>query len=286
MVFTAVSFTFIDKMGDLINPLFSLFFMALCATIWFNLVNYKNLTSLYKKCTQHKLSYLLVAFTIGINWLCSIFAPNKSDPFVYLAAGFMTIAICGFVSNPKKSRFHFYIEWICAVLLVACMISMHYSYTMHHNKSTDIGLVLGIISGISGYYYIVLSNKFSKSANFSSSQILALRFWPLIIILGIFIFSRHLASSLTWDSVFILLFMSFLSLIIPVFFLQQAITKFSASKLSVTLCITPVLTFFIYSISIKKLNIVNLGISLLITLVLILSKLVLNYLKYRYNKKA
>src|SRR3990167_11237112 len=107
MVLTALSFTFIDKLGDYVNPIFSLFCMTICATIWFNLINYKNLKNMYVKCINHKTLYLLLAITIGINWMCAIFAPNKSDPFVYIAACFMSSAICGLVLNKNSQHKHF-----------------------------------------------------------------------------------------------------------------------------------------------------------------------------------
>ncbi|MCE3269524.1 MAG: hypothetical protein K0R49_1778, partial [Burkholderiales bacterium] len=264
-----MSFTFIDKLGNFVNPIISLFFMSIIATIWFNLINYKNLKSIYTNFLRNKRIFLMLSSMVGLNWLCSIFAPHKSDPFIYLSATFIVMAICGLVFKPKKSKIHFYIEWISIILLISCMLLLRYNYAIHHTKDIDIGLILGTSAGITSYYYAVFSEKYSRLNSFSSSQILALRFWPLIIVLGCHIFIRHIPISFTWNMFSVLLLMSFLTLIIPVFFLQQAIIRMKTNNLSFMLAMTPVITFIIYTVSIWKLNWTNFVICLLITLTLI-----------------
>ncbi|MCC2625707.1 MAG: hypothetical protein K0R14_1580 [Burkholderiales bacterium] len=282
MVLTAISFTFIDKLGNVVNPLISLFFMSIYATIWFNAVNYKHLKQIYLKCcSQNRLLYIIVAINVGINWLCSIFAPHKSDPFIYLSVTFVTMAICGLVATQKETKTQFFIEWGCIMLLASSVVLLRYGYEIHYNKNTDTGLILGCISGVTTYYYAVFSNKYSKENNFSSSQMLALRFWPLIIGLGCFILFRHITFTFTWHITFILLIISFLALIIPVYFLQKAIITIKTNSLSVILAITPVITFFIYSISIKKLNLTNLVVCLVITTTLCISRIIPIILSHR-----
>lgn len=104
VVLTAISFVFIDDLGDYINPFISLLCMAIIATVWFNLVNLKCLTNIYRLCIKNYKIYLMVTLLISINWLASITAPHYSDPFIYLSVYFMVLAICGFIARYFETK--------------------------------------------------------------------------------------------------------------------------------------------------------------------------------------
>lgn len=271
MILIAISVTIIDHVGGTINPIISLLFMSSCATICFNLISYNKLKETYGAVLKYKLICAYITLTIGINWLCTIFAPYESDPFIYTASSAITLAICAVISQFSIRRS--FIDIVILISLCSCILIMRYSYVIRHDKSIDIGIVLGIICGISAYFYASYSTKLCQLAKLSSSQILSLRFWPLIIALSIFTLLHHIRFSGILHNIDILCFMAIITLILPIFFLQQSFKKLGVIKSSRILCVSPTITFIIYSVHVREINRINLGICLLILLTLLLPKI-------------
>lgn len=269
-IVTAISFVFIDKIDSYINPLISLMFMALGATLWFNLINIKSLMRLYSVCYKDY-NYILLTIVIAINWLASIYAPHYSDPFVYLAIYFIVLAICGFIANYLQARYKN--DLISCGFLLLALICIVLFYDIAGNRQLNIGLVLGIIGGLSAYVYAKLSAKICKKNSLSSSQLLAVRFIPLCIILLILIHLNHIEVKLTFLNLIALTLMTIISLIIPVYFYQQAINKLGAGKSSIIVAFTPIITFILFTISEKQVSLINFIISIIVLAALLVSKI-------------
>jgi drug/metabolite transporter (DMT)-like permease len=273
VVLTALSIVFIDKLGIVLDPMVSLFYMALFATLFFNLISFKTIKSVYIRCYQQKALYLLVAITVGINWLCSISAPTMSDPFIYIAAYFITLSMSGFVAELiKKNQHHYTKNIIGLIVFTLCLVLLYRHYSVLAGRSVAVGIVYGIVSGVSAYFYALFSNKLCISACLSSAQILAVRFWPLLaVFMALDLYKGNLLVGL--PDILILIGMSFLCLIIPIFFLQQAIKNIGVTNYAIAASATPVCTFLLYSSYIQQFNAINFLISTLITLVLVTLKL-------------
>jgi len=271
VVLTAISFVFIDKIGDHINPLFSLFVMSLIASIWFNIINVETIKHTYKACFNNKSLYFSMTFFIGINWLCSIYAPNRADPFVYLATVSAIRAMCGFIKLfiDHKSKH----SLLSVLLLAISLLILYKHYQMLGTKNIDIGIGLGILSGISGYYYLTTSYRLSIQNNLSSTQLLAIRFWPLVLSLGLFIIYQY-SFSLGFNNFIILVFMAFITLIVPIYFYQQAIGKLGVISTILTVSFVPPCAFIIYVLYNHHFKPINFVVCLIITLALIIPNLI------------
>lgn len=273
VLFTAVSFTFIDKLDDHINPYISLLCLTIFATIFFNAINYKNLKTMYMGCLNNKSLYLGITLCIGVNWLCSIFAPNQSDPFIYLALSFITMAICGFVFIKKNNKQDYYVHYGCILVFIIMIIFIHRYYEIGKNRSLNFGIIIGIISGLSGYLYGYISNSFAKKASLNATQVLGVRFWLLIIMLIIVVLSQHLNLNVIKENLGVLFLMSLLSMIVPNYFNQSSLIKLGVTRRAIFVVITPGITFLIYSISAMRFDKINFIIALITTLVMIFSKI-------------
>lgn len=303
-VFTAISFTFLDKLDDFINPLVSLLFMSVLASICFAGINVKKLKSMVLACVTNKLLYLYMTVAIMINWLCSMFAPNDADPFIYLAMTAIVRAICGLLLNIKNNdRLEFYFKLFCVFILLCCIMILHHDYIIGINRNLNFGVVLGFLGGVSGYYYVVYSNKFAIKNNFSPTQILAVRFWPLVIILFCIInlkrISMHTSinnleiillvkvntifKGLAYHEVGILLLMGVLTLIVPTLFLQRGVSKLGAQNFAIFSAITPIMTDVVYSVSSHSIHLSNICISILISIVLVFIQLKSTLIKFWGN---
>lgn len=271
-LFTAISFTFIDKLDDSMNPFISLFFMSIMSSLFFNTINYKHIKKMFRACINNKISYLIMGLSISINWLSSIFAPNVSDPFIYLTISFTTMAIFGFVFIKKNKAIDYYVCSLSILALVLTLAYLHVHYYMDKSRSLNFGFIIGIISGIAAYAYGYSSNKLAKDSEMNALQTLAVRFWPLIILLFVIIKYKHISISISLSDFNILLFMSVFTMIVPNYFNQSSLIKLGVAKRSMFIIITPLLTFIIYSLSMKNFNIENSILAIIITLVLVFSK--------------
>lgn len=283
-LFTAVSFTFIDKLDDAINPYILLFMMTLLASMFFNAINYKTIKKTYKVCWKHKSIYLAMTIAVGANWLCSIFAPNLADPFIYLAFGFLSASICGFIFMKKETAFDVIIHVICILIFVMVILHTYLYYDIKKTRSLDIGLVLGIISGVCLYVYAHFSSVLAKKCDLSATQVLAVRPWPLLLYIIIIILKDHISFSVVKSHFDMIVLMSVMTLVLPIYYLQSAIKKLGATKFSVFASMTPGVTFIVYSLDTRHMSKINLEIALIITAVLVFSKIIPTWIKIFFSK--
>lgn len=266
IVLISISFVFIDQVGSRIPPFFLLFMMSLLAILWFNLINIKTIKNTYTVCFNNMTLFVSMTFFVGINWLCSIYAPSGSDPFVYLLVNCTTLAILGFLKRffLDKSK----LALLSILLLLLCMIYLYAHYKIIVHRSLKLGMTLGAIGGVTAYFYAITSNRLQQKGNLSSTQILAVRFWPLFFILSGIVVHKHLFYLNSKDFVTII-FMAFATLIAPVYFCQQSIRKIGVSKTSMIFSIIPLCVFILYAISRHTFNLANFIICLAATVALI-----------------
>lgn len=270
--FTALSFVFIDKLDDKINPYVSLLYMLIVALVFFNLVQYRNLLNVYRQTFKNMSTYIPMSLFISANWMCSIFAPNIIDPFFYLAIYFMTSATCACLFSVKKSSMDFIINIIIVIIFALTMFYACRYYSSIANKNIRYRLLLGIGGGVTSYGYSYFSNSFANSCKFYPTQVLAVRSWCLTIILLIIILSKHISCHLNFTNISIEVVMSALTLIIPIYFSQSALKKLGVTNYSMLVAFTPAITFVVYTISQQNLVKINFFISIAVTLVLFISK--------------
>jgi drug/metabolite transporter (DMT)-like permease len=281
VMLTALSFVFIDQLAGYINPIVSLFIMASLATVWFQILSWRKLKQLYIICTKEP-QYWLLAVIVAINWLSSMYAPHYADPFLYLAIYFITLAIYGFVSmyiSTKKIA-----PLISSTLLIISLLVIAVYYDIDHQRSLWIGFVLGWIGGITAAIYAKLSASLCKKYSLGSREILAIRFIPLCLVLILFLHFEHVDFLITLKNVLTLLIMSIISLIIPVYYYQQSIIKLGVNQSAILVAFTPVVTFILFSYSIKHIDYVNLAISIIVLVALLAPRFMDKLIKSHWNK--
>lgn len=271
-LFTAISFNFIDKLDDHINPFISLLFMSIIASLFFSAISYKHIGKMYKAVINNKTLYCIMSLAIGINWLCSIFAPNLSDPFIYLLLLFITMAILGFIFVKKKKNIDYYVSYTSIAVFVFILWYLHAKYFIGQNRNLNIGFILGVVGGMSGYLYAYILNIFVKKTEMNTTQTLSIRLLGLVVLLLIIIMSRDIKMHIYWKDFNILFLMSVLTMIIPNYFSQSSIIKLGAAKMAIFVVFTPLITFIVYSAFSRNFNSENSILAVIITLVMLLSK--------------
>ena len=271
VILSAIGLVFIDGLCTQLHPVTALFFMSGVALLFFNLLILKQIKQTYLACYQYKMSFLVMSFALGVDWVGIIYGTYLSDPFITMAALFITLAFLGFATQ-QKTEPHF--SNLCSMfLLLACIVLLDFTYQMKLSHHTLYGLLLGGISGVGFFLYIVFSGRFSNQGQLSSKQVLATRFWALFI--GAFFMmpkaTIHPAITTNFPA---LLFISFIALIIPVFFNQQAINKLGSARTAIFISFVPPATFLFDAIHNHHFIFANFTICMLISLALIFPKLI------------
>ena len=267
VLLSSVAFVFLNNLIADVNPLIALLVMSSVALVVFNLLSFKRVKLTYTVCWQHKSIYIWMSIGLALDWVCMVYASYVADPFIAMAALFISLAIIGFIrlNFIQKSRKRL----ISLILLVVSLILLELFYVVPVEHSTSLGILLGVLAGGAFYLYILNSAKLASLGNLNSLQVLATRFWFLWGIALIMVPKLNLwVNMLTHLGALILI--SFASLIVPIYFNQRAIQKLGAELTSVFIGLVPPVTFVCYVIYSHEFHWLNGVVCLIITVALLL----------------
>ncbi len=271
VLLTSVAFVFLDHLIAGLNPVIALFAMSAIALLVFNGLNICNLSATYLACWYNKTLYLIMSVALALDWVCMVFASHIADPFIAMAALFSALALFGFgkiflVTRNKAVLFSLF-------LLLLGLGALLFAYQVKAGHSVTGGIILGSVAGLAFYAYIASSSKLASLASLSSLQVLATRFWLLFVGASIFV-PKHDLFDIIKHNLLALIVISFGSLIIPIYYNQQAIKKLGSELTSVFISLVPPVTYGFYAIYNRQIIMVNVVVCILITLALIVPNLV------------
>lgn len=266
---TALSFVFLDHLIDSINPITVIFIMSGIGIVVFNFFIIGRLKHTYLACRHNITIYLLMAGALALEWASLLSAIYVADPFVSMASLFTAAAIVGFCQVFIKTKIK--LNLLSVILLSTGLMDLYFSYKTKVNHSTHTGVMLGLIAGISFYIYMAASEKLTNNAKLSSFQILSVRFWPLFIGAGIFMPKSEMLTTIS-NNWFELIGASFGSIVIPIYFSQQAINKLGTKLTAIIVSLVPPTTYLIYIIYNHQFSAANTTVCMILTLALIIPK--------------
>jgi drug/metabolite transporter (DMT)-like permease len=131
-------------------------------------------------------------------------------------------------------------------------------------------IFFAIISGVSGYCYSVESAEFSKINNLTTSQILATRFWLLLIFSTAIVYIKgdNLVNS---KILFYSCLVGLSTFIIPIYLFQHGVLKLGASRNAIIRGFTPVTTFIIQYIIHIRYSLIEFIVSIIFSIALVFS---------------
>ncbi|TAK76075.1 MAG: DMT family transporter [Gammaproteobacteria bacterium] len=248
-VANAVSLVFISNLNKTHDQMLSIFMTFGYATLLFNLFNFKKIPSLYFSVAKNFKLLLKMNIVTLFNWLSSFLALSYIDPATAICVILGVVSVTIFVmSIPRRKAAENKHLAMCVFLILISMALIIKQYTsmntLHANSNMAIvGITCCIISGVSGAF-IGVSSESMGQAGFSVSQILATRFYLLVIVSGtIFFFSKSHAS-LVIDWKYYLL-ASLLIVFFPLIMYQTAIRTLGTLMVSLLEPFTPVITYFL-----------------------------------------
>ena len=231
----------------------SLVITTIIAIIYFNGVNINQLTITYKKFSAHKQLWLLVNILVFVMWLFAYLGIQYSNANFFNLIFFMVLGLIAACNNKQiiKSLV------IIVPLLIAALTHMQYG----------LGFIFAVIGGVAGYYYNVTSKKLIDKTQASATQLLAVRFFVILIVLIPFL-PTHSIQLLSLHHLALLFIVAICSFIIPLYLSQKGLIKLGVKHHSALLTFTPFMTFVLQGIILNQWSILMLILSLCAPLVL------------------
>ncbi len=271
VLLASIAFVFLDNLCQEVSPVVALFVMSGIALLCFNLLSAKSLKKTYQNLYEHRLLFFMMSFALSIDWLCMLYATYLSDPFITMTALFSTSAFLGFLSLYKKTGLR--IHLVSMLLLIISLVVLYFNYKIQTSGYLGYGILLGSLAGIAFFIYMITSEMLCRRGNMSVIQVLATRFWVLFLGSACFI-NLHQLHGVLQQHGLALMAISIGSLVLPIYFNQQAIQKLGTALASILISLVPSTTYLIYTLWNRNLVLINVLVCVLITSALILPKLI------------
>lgn len=237
VLMTALATILINLTNQKISPLLSAFFTFSYCMIIYNLFSgaVARKINIIKK---HFLAIFMLNLTTAICWIFTFLSLKYIPPelylFIYLGA------------MPIASAIIFQKQLLKAGLLLLGLVALTMTYKVNQ---LICGVILAFIGGASGTIYSIYSKKIVN--DFSTLEILSLRFYLTVLITGFFCFYSHLFKIMEISFYFKFFGLSIIAIILPLILFQSGIKALPLIKALFYLPFAPLIcygmTFFMHS---------------------------------------
>lgn len=239
--FSALARVFVERLGSQLNPLISLLFSLVVATLFFHLLNLNKISNIYKMANQHKKDWCYVMLATSVLWTAFFIGPYYIGADIYTICAFATSGLIGallYYLNNKKN--------IILMLIICIFYLFAFYFTLLDetiNYKHVVGLILAVLSGATLYLYSKYSSRLQNQAGLSTSATLAVRWWLALIIIFMFCYNQLGQFVLISPILYLkMLVPTFLGIIIPAYLLLTSAVKIGPRISSIIISITPFLT--------------------------------------------
>lgn len=242
--FFAVAVNKLEASGD---PFTIVFFTFLFTTAFFTLINLPNIRMFWSNlCSSPKqlltINIVSVVIWLGVFWSLKYLNPAESlcvyMSMTPIATLLFTIKLAN-INQYKKDIFY----GVAIIILLSALV-IDTVYMVPNKWWIILGVIFALAAGITGAFYNVFSQKMHKQNNFTATQVLAMRFY-LLLLISLFMSLHDQTFSTTLQQISWLTFLglALLSSVLPLFFKQQAIIFIGARKISYVMPFTPVAAY-------------------------------------------
>ena len=252
LAFNAIAPIIIYFWGQNINHDILIFISAITAVISFHLLNLGQNKNTYRRILIDGsiwIGLIKVLVTTTFMWIAGFIIPIVFTPFIFVFSYLGWPSFFGAIVMAKTTKNPLY---FFQALMVAATFVLFYSVTFssYSLTKTIIGVLITMLTGLSLYFYL----RASKGLNFkgvNSRQILALRYWLLLLMPLALISYRHEFNLITPIILGKGVVIGMITLVLPLYFGQLCIEKFGSEKFSLAMGFTPMLTFLLQFFMLK-----------------------------------
>ncbi len=229
----SLSTIWVDALGAHIPVLTLLFYTTITAIVSFNLVRFKRIKTNHKQIAIDIKEWAKMGVLVSSVWFFTYYGAIHSSPDFLIAVSYIFMGLLGSYLRQNKLK------------IIACAISIGLCCIFSPNYSL-LGLLVALSMGGSLFTYLIISDKFCKKYQMEAGDILAIRYYLLLI--GVFIavlISKQGLHSLeiSWQMAGILITLGLANMVIPIFCSQSALGLLGASELSFITSLLPVIGF-------------------------------------------
>lgn len=244
LAFNAVAPIIIYFWGQNINHDILIFISAVTAVVSFHLLNLGQNKNTYRRVLSDSsiwLGLMKVVLTTTFMWVAGFIIPIVFTPFIFVFSYLGWPSFFGAIVMAKTTKNPLY---FFQALMVAATFVLFYVITFsgYSLVKTITGVLITMLTGLSLYFYLRASKGLNlKGVN--SRQVLAVRYWLLLLMPLALISYRHefnlISPSILGKGIII----GLITLVLPLYFGQLCIEKFGSEKFSLAMGFTPILTF-------------------------------------------
>jgi hypothetical protein len=218
-----------------LSPIIVLLISSTLASIYFHLINYKNSFTLYKKFFNRKLSFIALNFIVALMWFATYYSIYFSSAAIFVFEFFM---VGGFLSMVSHQRL------IISQKIMILFFSGLIFAPLFIYKTQYVGVCLGIIAGGCGFLYNIWSDRIASFLNINASQILASRFW-LLILVSTALLPNNFSTQLSFYTLSTTIFITVVSFILQIWLNQKSVLTIGGKESSYIASFAPALTFLV-----------------------------------------
>lgn len=246
---TAVSMLFIHETNKSVPIFVSTTWIFSFTFLWFFCVNFFSLKRIGRCIVDYPITLIKINLSSLVIWMTTFFSLKFISPVLFVAI-FMSMIPCATyaIKLIQKKATHSTAQSLLIILLIVLTLLLTLiSHDSDHMSIHDYiwGTVIAYIGGAAVSVYFLQTSALQEEADLKAKQILLLRF-PLMIVLTFILANKtSLINIVHHEMFFHLLLLSFITVIIPLYFLQKSIRRIGPVKTSYLIPLTPLVTFTI-----------------------------------------
>lgn len=287
LLFNAVAPIIIHFWGNDINSDILIFISAITAIVCFHLLNIGRNIETYRMVVKNKAIWTNLSKAIGTTtfmWGVGFIIPIVFSPFIFVFSYLGLPSLFGAIVMARNTKNSIY--YIQATMIAITFVMFYYmTFSSYSSVKMISGIIVTLLTGLSLYLYL----RISKSLNFqgiNSRQILALRYWLLLLLPLLLISYRHEFNLITLPIIGKCILIGIITLVLPLYFGQLCIEKFGSENSSLTMGFIPIITFFL-QLLIMKTDIMQVIIAMFLALSIALPILVSKFtIAYKAKKSV
>lgn len=287
LAFNAIAPIIIYFWGQGINHDILIFISAATAVISFHLLNFGQNKPTYTRIFKDRSLWVGITKVIATTtfmWVAGFIIPLVYTPFIFVFSYLGWPSFFGALVMAITSRKPVYVVQ-AALIFITFGLFYFATFNSFSMPKIIIGVLITMLTGLSLYLYLRASKGLNHKG-LNSRQILALRYWLLLILpLGLITYRHefHLFTNLVVIKGVII---GMITLVLPLYFGQLCIEKFGSENFSLAMGFTPILTFLVQFFTLKGALLpvtIAMLLALAIALPLIASRVYPARLKFRKN---
>ncbi|KKD00462.1 DMT family transporter [Photobacterium halotolerans] len=266
-IFFALSFVFMSRVVKSVDPIVSTFITYGLAAIFFFSVNVRSRKLILDILLNNKKLIFKINLSTLINTLLAFYVVLYISPIAYIMVFFSGLS---FFNALHHHRAISNLEKVMNIVALALAISISFLISNAEVYDTLVGLCLTLISTLFGAFYMRESAHLHQETGISASQILAIRFFMVITLCGVYSIFSIGQYGISIHDLALLSVIAITGCIVPMFLMQKSIKKLGAKVTAQFTPLTPILCLiFMTLVENERFSVLEVSLTLLMALAML-----------------